>query len=310
MNILVTAIGSFSADCVIKTLKQNNHKVVGCDIYPSTWHAISKECDNVYQAPFATDEKYIPFICDICKNEKIDCIIPLTDLEIDIFNNNRKDIADIGVNLYIQSEACLNIARDKYAMFKLFINDDKVNVPYSCSSETLTTEFSIPAIAKPINGRSSEGLKKIENSEELKQLIGRSNYIVQENIPGSVLTVDYVRDSFGNDFAIPREELLRTKNGAGTTVKITPNESLIKTVSYIGEKLGVVGCINMEFINNSNKFYLIDINPRFSAGVAFSNFIGYDMITSHINSFNGMSICSPIKIEEQILCKRYYEEKL
>ena len=33
-NILVTAIGSFSADAVITTLQQHNYKVIGTNIYP------------------------------------------------------------------------------------------------------------------------------------------------------------------------------------------------------------------------------------------------------------------------------------
>lgn len=311
MNILVTAIGSFSADCVINTLKSHGHKVIGCDIYPSNWHAVSKDCDNVYQAPLAIDEEeYISFLLNICSKEKLDSIIPLTDLEIDVINRNRKEFANENVSLFIQSENCLKIARDKFAMYQMFKDDENVNVPYSVSSSDLTKDFPIPAIAKPINGRSSEGLKKVNSIEELSSYINLSNYIIQQNITGSVFTVDYVRDSHGNDFSVPREELLRTKNGAGTTIKIVQSDVLARTTSYIGTKLGVIGCVNMEFIHNDGKFYLIDINPRFSAGVAFSNFVGYDMVTSHLNSFVGSMICNPITFNEVILCKRYNEELL
>lgn len=311
MNFLVTAIGSFSADCVINSLKSHGHKVVGCDIYPSHWHAVSRDCDNVYQVPFATQEKeYISFLIDICKKEQIDAIFPLTDIEIDVLNLNRNDLDNVGVSLFIQSENCLSIARDKFAMYKLFKDDESVNLPYSVCSEDLTLEFPIPAIAKPINGRSSEGLRRIEKSEQLKDLVGINRYIIQQEIPGPVFTVDYVRDSVGKDFAIPREELLRTKNGAGTTVRIAPDEILMDTVSHIGEKLNIIGCVNMEFILNNGIYYLIDINPRFSAGVAFSNFLGYDMVISHLNSFLGKCICNPIEFEEQIICKRYKEELL
>ena len=38
-NILITAIGSFSADIVIKKLHQNECFVVGTDIYPREWIA-------------------------------------------------------------------------------------------------------------------------------------------------------------------------------------------------------------------------------------------------------------------------------
>ena len=236
--------------------------------------------------------------------EEIEYLIPLTDLEIDILNNHRDAFSKKNVTLCMQSEKCLNIARDKYAMFQLFFNDKNINVPFSISSEKL----SIPAIAKPINGRSSEGLKIISNTKDLNSLIGINKYIVQECISGPIYTIDYVRDKKGNDFSIPREELLRTKNGAGTTIKITPNKQLENAASYIGNLLDVVGCINLEFISNDNKYYLIDINPRFSAGIAFSKFVGFDMVTSHLNCFLNKNILNPVNFNEQIICKRYYEE--
>ncbi|MBR5281515.1 MAG: ATP-grasp domain-containing protein [Alistipes sp.] len=311
MNILVTAIGSFSADCVINSLKNEGHKVVGCDIYPSNWHAVSKDCDNVYQAPFATKEdEYISFLLTVSKKENIECIFPLTDLEIDILNQNRQKFIDANIALFIQSENCLNIARDKFEMYKLFKDDKNVNVPFSVHSEELTLDFPLPAIAKPVNGRSSEGLQRITQTKELANIKTKNNYIVQQAIEGSVFTVDYVRDCFNNDFAIPREELLRTKNGAGTTIRIVPDELLRETTSYIGKKLDIRGCVNMEFIYNAGKYFLIDINPRFSAGVAFSNYIGYNMVISHLNAFIGKEICTSISYSEQIICKRYKEELL
>lgn len=310
-TILVTAIGSFSADCVINTLKSNGHKVIGCDIYPSIWHAVSQDCDKVYQAPFATKEKeYIDFLLDISENESVDYIIPLTDLEIDVINRNRLTFKNSHVSVLIQSEDCLKIARNKLAMYELFYESKIVNLPYSVSSEKLEMSFPLPAIAKPVDGRSSEGLTRITNVEQLSNVSKLSNYIVQEHLSGSVFTVDYVRDRQGNDFSVPREELLRTKNGAGTTVRVVNDDKLIATVSHIGHQLDIVGCVNMEFILYENKYYLIDINPRFSAGVAFSNFVGFDMITSHLNACLGKNINPRVVLNEQIITKRYKEELL
>lgn len=313
MNILVTAIGSFSADCVINTLKAHGHFVVGCDIYPSEWHAVSKDCDMTYQVPFATKEKeYIDVLLCLCKNHKIEYIFPLTDLEIDVLNKYRSVFKEINVTLCIQSEECLKIARDKYAMFTLFREDTKVNVPQSVLSCRLPSDFPLPVVAKPLNGRSSEGLMRIYKQSELIALRNADNYIVQELLDGNVYTVDYVRNEQNqSDFAVPREELLRTKNGAGTTVRIVPHQQLRETVSYIGNRLNINGCVNMEFIHHDSSFYLIDINPRFSAGVAFSNFIGYDMVTAHLNCFlSNTCLPIPVNYEEQILCKRYKEERI
>lgn len=66
----------------------------------------------------------------------------------------------------------------------------------------------------------------------------------------------------------------------------------------------------MEFIKHLDKYYLIDINPRFSAGVAFSLVAGYNMVMSHLNCFNESDIYSPIEYAEQLITKRYKEEIL
>lgn len=311
MTILLTAIGSFSADCVVSSLKRDGHRVIGCDIYPSEWHPVSKDCDKVYQVPFATIElDYVNALLDICRVENVDLLFPLTDLEIDVLNNYREDFKAEGINLCIQSEYCLSIARNKYEMSQLFAEDEFIKTPKTCLASEALEVISFPVIAKPYNGRSSEGLMKLMSKDDLCLIDNREKYILQELLPGNVYTVDYVRDIYGNDFSVPREELLRTKNGAGTTVRVVPDERVQKMVSYIGKKLGIVGCVNMEFIHHEHDFYLIDINPRFSAGVAFSCCVGYDMVTSHLNACLANSIEKPAAFDEQIIAKRYKEEVL
>ena len=310
-RILITAIGSFSADCVIRVLKQNGFYVVGTDIYPAEWLFESILCDKVYQAPFATDSKaYISFLTKVVVDENIKGIIPLTDVEIDVINLFRTELEELGVTIYSQSAKTLSIARNKISLSEFFSKDNLVKVPKFTNSESLTNDFILPAIAKPINGRSSEGIVRIQSSNDLCVFKGRDNYIIQELLDGAVCTVDYVRDNFGNDFLVPREELLRTKNGAGTTVRIFSDNKLAKLVSHIGEEIGIIGSVNMEFIMNNDEFFLIDINPRFSAGVAFSNFVGYDMVLNHIKAIKGFEIDRGCNFKEQIICKHYFEKLL
>lgn len=315
MRFIVTAIGSFSADCVISNLKKEGHYIVGCDIYNGLWHSVSKMCDVFYQAPYATDEqKYVRFLLDVADKENIGYIIPLTDLEIDVLNKYRMKFLSVGIVLCIQSAKCLEIVRNKWNLCNFFRDDKLVNTPRSVLSEELTTNMSLtfPLIGKPINGRSSEGLCVISNQMELQSFVGKTNYIIQERILGSVSTVDYVRDKYDNDALVCREELLRTKNGAGITVRMYRDEMLEAMVSYIGRKLNVLGCINMEFIyhEDSHKYYLIDINPRFSAGVAFTEKVGYNMVQSNLNCFTNRDILPFVEYDEQIITKRYVEEVL
>lgn len=309
MRLLLTAIGSMSAECAINKLKSAGHYVVGCDIYPGEWHYETKLCDAFYQAPFATREnEYVDFLINLCKKEDLKFIVPLTDLEIDVINEYRYLFEIENIVLCMQTSQVLNIVRDKYKISKTFEHDDNVPSIKTYLLSEMPDDMVFPCIAKPYNGRSSEGLLRNATREQVEALENKEFYILQEQLPGNVFTVDFCRNaSTRKCCAIPRQELLRTKNGAGLTIQTSNDKKLIELVSYIGDKLNINGCVNMEFIYNENKYYLIDINPRFSAGIAFSVVSGYNMVLNHINCFVNKDIDIQIPIKEQIIIKKYEE---
>jgi len=298
-----------SAACAIKRLKENGAFVVGSDIYPGEWHLETKMCDAFVNAPFATDEDvYIQFLLDTCKQYDLGYIIPLTDLEIDVINRQRSRFEEAGIVLCMQSAAVLETARDKYKLSLRFVDDVKVPSVRTCKLVDMPEDFPFPCIAKPYNGRSSEGLIRKATKEQVNAIENKDAYILQEQLRGWVHTVDVCRSAAsGKCAAMPRAELLRTQNGAGLTVQMVADESLIELASHIAAELNINGCVNMEFIHNSDKFYLIDINPRFSAGVAYSVVSGYDMITNHMRCFMGADIDGQIPVKEQIIIKKYEE---
>ncbi|WP_052173427.1 ATP-grasp domain-containing protein [Prevotella sp. RM4] len=309
MNILVTAIGSMSAECVLSKLKEMQHFVVGIDIYPKKWHYETSICDIFSQAPFAKNEKdYISFLLKTCLKYNIEYIIPLTDLEIDIINKNRTIFEEKRIILCMQRPEVLNIVRNKFRLHSFFLNDPLIPSLKTHLLSENDTQFTFPAIVKPYNGRSSEGLMLIKNELQISSIEHPENYIIQEYKDGYIYTVDYCRSSISQkDVAIPRRELLRTKNGAGLTIEIVSDKKLEQIASRIGNELNINGCVNMEFIYNNKKYYLIDINPRFSAGIAFSVISGYDMIKNHLNCFIDKDIDSKPQIKKGIIIKKYTE---
>lgn len=312
-KVLVTAIGSFSAEAVIDTLIENKFEVIGCDIYPKEWHFLSKKIKNFYQVPSTAQEKdYVEKILKICLDENINIIIPSTDLDVDIFNKNKEIFEKENVNIYIQNKKALEISRDKYKLYKTFLNSHIHVIPTLEYKEIETLE-NFPYIAKPKNGRSSEGVLQINKIKDLEKIEDKDkdNYIIQEYINGSIIVADYIRDKKNNkDFSIVRKELIRTKNGAGIVVEMHQNKKISDICSYIGNELDINGCICIEFIEKGNEYYVMDINPRFSAGVAFSKKIGYEVVINHLKCFMGIEIDEPINIPTKIISKRYIEEIL
>ena len=305
-NVLITAIGSFSADTAIKTCRDKlGWRVIGCDIYPMEWIAQSMEVDVFYQAPRASEaDKYMDFIIRLCENEQIDYILPSTDVEIDVLSPRRKELPE-GTTLCISGMKTIEICRDK----KAFADRVRCSIPTDYLKNV--PEASYPVIVKPVNGRSSQGLKRIYTAEEyaLARNDDEGDLIVQPMLEGDIVTVDVVRHPKSHYVEVlPRVELLRTLAGAGTSVKICRDSYLEDLCKEIAEDLRIIGCVCFEFIKDSDGgYHIMECNPRLSGGVAFSVTAGYDFVKAHFDCFCADDIDVKPDIEEMYIARKYNE---
>lgn len=311
MNIVVTSIGSMSAACVISSLKKLGHFIVGTDIYPQEWHSEPLLCDKFYKIPLCIKANYIKSLKKIVFENQINCIIPLTDIEIDVLDKNRHIFDTMGVIICMPSHDVLKVVRDKFNLYNFFKFDNKVLMPKTFLATKFPKKKLSPLVAKPRNGRSSEGLFWINTPNDLQYILNKENYIIQEKIVGTIITVDFIRNERSlKSIILPRKELLRTSNGAGITVEMFTGKKIVEICNLIGTKLNINGCVNFEFIHTNGLFYLIDINPRFSAGIAFSHKIGYDLPKNHLFCFTKKNIDSQKPFNKQIITKKHVEQVL
>lgn len=307
---LVTAIGSFSAGTTISTLKAQGYRVIGCDIYPAQWVASSADVDAFYQIAAAADrEAFLADITRIVQTEGVSYVLPSTDYEVDALAG----ISSIGTATICCSDACaLSYCRDKLASYALLAE----RMPQICilsyrASELPPSFSSFPAVLKPLNGRSSSGLAYVNDRAELNhalEQVDTTNYCVQPRVEGHIVTVDVVRcAASGQAVAIPREELLRTPNGAGTSVRVFNDQELSRNACLIARELGVNGCVNLEFIASRDGYRFLECNPRFSGGVAFTQIAAYDCVSNHLRCFQGLDIADLPSYCERYIARRYHE---
>ena len=232
----------------------------------------------------------------LCRKEGAEAVIPLTDAEIDVFNLHRDEFSEINVTLCMSDKACIGLCRDKMELYRyLEEHMGGTVIPTLRLGDADPDEIRYPAVCKPYNGRSSQGLKMVGSRREMEGVLGETDpadYIVQPMIKGNVVTVDVVRSpEQGTCAAICRRELLRTPNGAGTSVLVFRNRQLEERCRAIAGLLGIRGCVNMEFIEDRDGVYhMLECNPRFSGGVEFSCLAGYDCVTNHLRCFEGKEI--------------------
>lgn len=312
MKILVTAIGSLAADIVIKSLHGAGHFVVGCDFNPPAWLVEAGQVDLFIPAPRADEHAaYKRFLLAVCAENGVEAVIPLTDPEVEVAAEFKNELAKSGTLACVVDYPTARMCRDKIALAEFINKYELAPVP---PTQLVTAEMPVtmtyPLLAKPRYGRSSQGIMRIEDHNQFQYLMaltGTTEYIVQPFIGGNVITVDVVRDQQGNQACLARRELLRTLNGAGTTVEIIENEGLIDTCAVIADALGIIGAVNFEFIEHGDQLDFLEANPRLSGGVEFSHMAGYNVTINHLSSFFGAKIDPPIKPRPMIIARQYQE---
>lgn len=304
-NILVTSIGSASAESVISQLKKEKNRIIGTNIFDEKHTYCSMIVDAFYKVSRSDSEKFIKEVLDICWREKIKYIIPLTDLEVDSFNRHRDLLKRNGLIVCYSDYDCILTCRNKYLSSVLVNSLNVCNVPKTIKvfDENI---HSFPVICKKIHGRSSEGVKVLRSLDDFNKFRANlsDDYIIQEYIEGNVVTVDLLRYE-DQVLSVSREEIVRTVNGLGISVCTFKDDNLDDIVRVIADSLNVYGCVNFEFIKTDTGYYFIECNPRFSGGINFSLLSGYDFILNHFHCFSNEGVDGSCNTIEHVINRKY-----
>jgi len=289
-TVLVTSIGSDSGLVVIQKLKAEGYRIIGCNCYPKDWLAVSAMVDVFYQLPKVNSLEYSGAINSVFKNEDIDFVLPLTDVDVDWFSSNSRFAEKWGCVFCQAGPWTVKQCRNKLEISKYCCDPCPARKISDYSLSEIKANPCYPYICKPLTGRSSEGIIKLNSERDLLYYedILKSDYLIQPFISGRIFCADVVRHpGTGETVVIAREELLRTHNGAGLSVLIQRDEEIEESCIHLSKALNIIGCVNFEFIRTgTGELYLLECNPRFSGGIGFSCSAGYNMVKNHMKIFN------------------------
>jgi carbamoylphosphate synthase large subunit len=89
-KVLVTGCGGNIGMDVIRSLKQTNHEVIGCDMDSHNLHFGRKLLKRVYNVPGASEPGYADAVNEICRKEKVELMFVNPDVEIEFVAMNRE----------------------------------------------------------------------------------------------------------------------------------------------------------------------------------------------------------------------------
>ena len=299
MNILFTCAGRRTY--LLKYFKENmgpEDKVIATDMQ-LTAPAI-QVADVKLQVPAVYDPKYIDITLNICKEQKIDALISLNDLELPILSEKKAKFEALGVTVIVSDPEVIDICFDKYKTAQwvesIGLNAPKTYVTLASAKEALAKgEIAFPLFMKPRWGSGSIGLETIDDMEELniyyhllmKKIkktilatasVGDEYIMIQEKLTGKEFGLDVMNDLDGNNVGVSVKQKLAMRAGE-TDKAITVDLPEVRSMgATIGRNLKHIGNLDVDIMQRSNGDYcVLELNPRFGGGYPFSYEAGVNM---------------------------------
>lgn len=292
-KVLVTDCNSRKALCVVRSLGKQGFHVVAASDEKVNMSRFSKYCSEYRYLPNPTkDEKcYIEIIVSILEKDDIDILIPMEDETVELIIKNKELFKK--VHSLLPDYKTFMIARDKGKTIKKAL---EYGVPcpktYFVNSyedlEHIKKDILLPVIIKPRISSGSRGLIHVNNIMDLidrYKEIQKSypSLIIQEYLSGDYIKIQVL-------VMLDKNHKVRASctyqgirefpvNGGPVTLWKTVSYPLLEeiTVRFM-ENLKWVGFAEVEYLVNPNtgEYYLMEINPRFSANIALAVHVGVD----------------------------------
>lgn len=313
MNLLFSCIGrrGYIVDFFKKHLN-NYDKIIGTS--NTKWTVGFEKCDINIILPDILDDSYVPRLLEVCQDYKVDVLISFFDLDIHVLSKYKEEFKKIGVLPLIPSFDVSIISFDKLETFN-FLNENNFNTPKTYINKQKVIDdiefgkINYPLIIKPRYGFGSREIYTINNEKELEFFLdySKEEMIIQEKIPGVEYHIDILNDFKKNVISVVPKKKISMRSGETDQAKVLDNEDLKKIGQKIGEKLNTIGPIDIDLFLYNNKYYILEINPRFGGGYLFSHMAGTDHpglimqllkeqeLDNHLTQYN----------EDLILMKKY-----
>lgn len=321
MNILFTCAGRRTY--LLKYFKENlaeDNKVVATDMQLSA--PALQVADVKLQVPAVYDPEYVNITLSICKEQKIDALISLNDLELPILAENKARFEELGVKVIVSDPKVIDIAFDKYKTAQwvesLGLVAPKTYVRLEDAKKALAAgEIDFPLFMKPRWGSGSIGLESIADMEELdiyynllvKKIkktilatasVGDEYIMIQEKLTGSEFGLDIMNDLNGKHIGVSVKQKLAMRAGE-TDKAVTVDIPEVREMGHkIGEALGHIGNLDVDIMQRADGAYcVLELNPRFGGGFPFSYEAGVNMPKAIIQWVKGE------EVDPQILQPEY-----
>jgi carbamoyl-phosphate synthase large subunit len=312
ITVLVTSAGSAPAVAVIQALLQQQERpvrVVAGDMEPLSvgFHLAHAHA----LIPRASDPAFFDRLLEVCRRNSVTVVFPIIDEELQFFADRSSDFGPHGIHVVTNSPAAVRVAKDKW-LTAHWCGQHGVRTPRTWLPDRREAAPQFPLVVKPRAGRGSAGVHLVSTEHELEYQLERGDHLlIQEYIDGPEFTVDILTDRGGKVLsAVPRERLM-TKAGMCVKGRTINRTQLLELSVQIAEAFPLAPRGNIQFKQSrrDGEYYLIEVNPKFGAGLPLTTAAGVNMPLLILKMLRGETVAPMLgQFRSDLVMLRHWAE--
>lgn len=302
-RILLTSAGSLLGRGILSTLhgRRDRLHLIGGDLNPDSVGA--RACDEVISLPPVDTDDFVPAVEKAVRTYAIDLVIPGRDPDL---------LALAGADV---PQACspghlVAMVRDKWLTAQWCL---AAGLPFAPTAATPVDPGDLwdpPLIAKPRLGSGSLGVRVLLTPEQVAAASRTPGLIIQPFIdPPAALMPDLdmgvplfwdveCRAEYGIQALIAADGrsqrwfpfVAEHRSGRNEWLSTCNDPTLDDVAAWVVPRLaaaGFRGPVNLQLRRSGGRWFIIEINPRFSGGTSGRYLLGFDEVGWVINTWLG-----------------------
>lgn len=297
MNVLLTSAGrrTYLIDYFKEALGKGGKVYASNSIYTYSLG----QADGYTLTPQIYDDGYIDYLIEYCKDNSIEVVISLFDIDLPVLAAAKERFLKAGVNVIVSAPEVISICNDKWKTY-LFLKQIGLRCPKTFvdleSAQTAldTGDITYPLFIKPRWGMGSIGVYKVEDAHELgifyhklqKQIFetylrfesaedAAHCIVIQEGLRGRELGLDVLNDLKGNYVTTIAKEKIAMRAGETDIAEIVDPGSFIPVAMKLSQTLGHIANLDVDcFVAEDGEVYVLELNCRFGGQYPFSHLAG------------------------------------
>lgn len=262
---------------------------------------VMAEADRAFLVPPVKNPCYFDLLLAICRQNRVDLLLSLNDLELPGLARQRERFRQAGVTAVVSAPEAIDVCMDKVRTAQFLAGRGMPSPPTFDSLESARAalaagEVRFPLVVKARWGSGSIGLEFVEDAVELElahrfveKKVRRSFLadladapqsacvVVQPRIAGKEFHLDVVNDLQGRWQATLCKEKIAMRAGETDKAVSVCNGRLEELGARLGSALNHVGNLDVDVLSGPEGDFVIDMNPRFGGGYPFSHAAGADV---------------------------------